>query len=109
MEYCDQHMQTIKDAETTKQVVIRLEKSFEDIKARMVVHINEGEKEGGFRDRVRDLEKENERIIKDNEKMNTVISSLKKADWKRVITAGIIGGIVSRSPDVWGFLLTLLR
>jgi hypothetical protein len=51
-------------------------------------HVKEGEKEGGFRDRVRDLEKQG--------------SSLKKAEWARVVVSGLIGGIVARSPELLG-------
>lgn len=102
MEYCDQHIQNIRDAEITKQTCIRIEKSFEDVKARMVAHINEGEKEGGFRDRVRDLEKQAETQM-------AVISALKKAEWRRVIISGVIGGIVARSPEAWNLILNFLR
>jgi len=102
MEYCEQHMTTMKDIESIKQTLIRVEKSFEDVETRMVAHINEGEQEGGFRDRVRDLEKE-------TESQASVISALKKAEWKRVITSGVIGGIVARSPEVWNLVLNFLR
>ena len=51
------------------------------------IHVLEGDKSGGWRDRL---------IMVENE-----ISALKKAMWTRVITAGIIGGLIgSGSSDV---------
>lgn len=101
MDYCEQHikiieqhMKTIEDVATIKQVVTDMKESFDEIKVRMVAHINEGEREGGIRDQVR--------IIKGElDVLSQAVDSLKKAEWRRVVVAGVIGGIVSRSPDIW--------
>lgn len=64
----------------------------ENMSSKICGHINEGDKQGGFRDRIIILEQE--------------VSALKKAEWGRVITAGLIGGLIGNlSPDlIKGFL-----
>jgi len=58
-------------------------------------HIDEGDKPGGFRDRIL--------IVEQN------IKELKKAEWTRVIVAGVLGGLIGNvSPDLIQGLLSLL-
>lgn len=101
-DFCAQHMDMVRDMATVKQVVENMDKSFQEVKNRMVAHINDGEKEGGVRDRVKALEKE-------TKSLSESVSSLKKAEWKRVIVAGVIGGAVSRSPEILNFALMFFK
>jgi flavorubredoxin len=100
--FCAQHTEIVKDMATVKQMVVDMKVSFDEVKERMVSHIIEGEKEGGVRDRVKSLEKK----LDDT---NEIVSSLKRAEWKRVVVAGVIGGIVSRSPELLEFLLSFIK
>jgi len=67
----------------------------ENMSAKICGHINEGDKQGGFRDRIIILEQE--------------VSALKQAEWGRVIAAGVIGGLIGNlSPDLIKGLLWLV-
>lgn len=75
--------------------ITKLETGFEYFIKRTADHIAEGDKQGGFRDRVVILEQQ--------------VSALKKAEWTRVITAGVIGGLIGNlSPDLIRSILWLL-
>lgn len=75
--------------------ITKLETGFEYFIKRTADHIAEGDKQGGFRDRVVILEQQ--------------VSALKKAEWTRVITAGAIGGLIGNlSPDLIRSILWLL-
>ena len=57
-------------------------------------HIDDGEKQGGFRDRVLILEE--------------TVSALKRSYWKTALTCGIIGGLLGKiSPDIFNLLVRL--
>ena len=67
--------------------ISKLESGFEYFIKRTADHIAEGDKVGGYRDRVLLLEQS--------------VSELKKAMWARVGVAGLIGGLIgSGSADI---------
>ena len=84
-----------------EQRISKLESGFEYFIKRTADHIAEGDKVGGYRDRVLLLET---KVLSQEQ----IISSLKKAEWLRVIAGGIIGGIVTRSPELLGMVKHLL-
>lgn len=77
-ETCEYHTQLATDMAVIKNDV-------QYIKERVCTHIYEGEKQGGFRDRLSAVESD--------------ISALKKAMWIRVIVAGVIGGMIANGSD----------
>lgn len=77
--------------------ITKLETGFEYFIKRTADHISEGDRQGGYRDRVLILEKK-------VENQTEIISALKKNEWMRVIGGGIIGGLVVRSPELLGIL-----
>lgn len=80
-----EHIKLVADIEVVKNDI-------KYIREKVCDHIHEGEKEGGFRDRLIVLEQ--------------TVSSLKKAMWARVSVAGLIGGLVgSGSADALGIFL----
>ena len=88
MDYCDSHIQLATDIATIKNDI-----SY--IKAKVCSHVEEGEKQGGFRDRLVIIEQD--------------ISALKKAKWITAVTAGLIGGLVSQlTPEVFEWLIKLI-
>jgi len=94
-EVCEQH-QTV----ATDLAIIKNDLTY--IKDKVCSHIQEGEEKGGFRDRLIVTEMEVKTIKKE-------ISELKKAEWQRVIVAGLIGGLVGNvSPELIRGLLWLV-
>jgi hypothetical protein len=84
-EICAEHTKLVSDIEVIKNDI-------KYIREKVCDHIHEGEKEGGFRDRLIVLEQ--------------TVSSLKKAMWARVSVAGLIGGLIgSGSADALGVFL----
>ena len=95
-DFCAQHMDMVKDMATVKQVVMDMSKSFDDVKARMVSHVHEGERPGGVRDRLLLLEQE--------------ISTIKKGYWKACIVAGVIGGLLAdATPEVIKLIISFFK
>lgn len=85
-EICDHHVQLASDIAVIKNSLTKVE-------TKICKHIDEGECQGGFRDRLIILEQE--------------VSALKKAEWFRLITAGLIGGLMGNiAPEV---VVTLVR
>jgi len=78
--FCEEHTKQVFIIARVEQKLDDIKLSFEEIKSRMVDHINEGERPGGIRERVFAIEKD--------------ISALKKAMWARVSVAGVIGGLI---------------
>ena len=69
--------------------------TLENIEKRLTTHVVEGEKEGGWRDRLLIMEQE--------------VCSLKKAEWIRLIIASLIGGLLGKlSPDLVNFFAKML-
>ena len=88
MEQCEYHVQLVTDI-----AVIKNDLTY--IKSKVCSHVEEGEKQGGFRDRLVIVEQD--------------ISALKKAKWITAITAGLIGGLVSQlTPEVFTWLIRLI-
>jgi len=78
-EICNQHVQLASDIAVIKNSLQNIEKKF-------CQHIEEADRQGGFRDRVIILEQN--------------LSALKKPMWIRVGVAGLIGGLIgSGSTD----------
>ena len=68
----------------------------EYLSSKICSHIQQGEEKGGFRDRLIIMEQD--------------ISALKKAEWTRVIVAGVIGGLIGNlSPDLVNALLKIFN
>ena len=68
--------------------------NLENITTKICKHIEEGEKEGGFRDRLLLLEQ--------------TVCTLKKSYWKTALVCGIIGGLLGKvSPDIFNIFVKL--
>jgi hypothetical protein len=82
---CERHEQLVTDIATIKADI-------KYIKESVCRHISEGEKEGGFRDRLLIAEKE--------------ISVIKNGYWKACIVSGILGGLLGKlSPDFFNWMV----
>ena len=85
IETCEYHTELASDIAVIKNSIQNIEKSFSK-------HIDDAEKQGGYRDRLSSLEQ--------------VVSALKKAMWCRVGIAGLIGGLIgSGSADAINVVL----
>jgi hypothetical protein len=79
-ETCEYHTLLVADIAVIKNSLANIEK-------KMCSHVEDGEKQGGFRDRL---------IIAEQE-----ISIIKKGYWKACLISGLIGGLVGNvSPDI---------
>lgn len=75
--------------------ITKLETGFEYFIKKTADHISEGDKQGGYRDRLVVLEQ--------------AVSALKKAEWTRTLTAGLVGGLVGNiSPELIKGVLWLI-
>ena len=66
------------------------------IRNKICKHVEEGEKEGGFRDRLLLLEQS--------------VSEIKKAQWTRALVSGLIGGLVGGrlAPEVVNLVIKMM-
>lgn len=91
MEQCPDHVQIVAD-----MAVIRTDLKY--IREKICAHVIEGEREGGFRDRL--LIAEKEVLVAQRE-----ISVLKQWMWKVCLMAGFAGGLLGKlTPDTLNFL-----
>lgn len=117
---CEQHENLVNTiTEISKQMtgvvtsLAVLNATFTDVKNRMSSHISDGEKEGGFRDRLVILEQK-QKVLKDDvihseERLCNEISVIKKGYWKACIVSGIIGGMIGNTaPGVFVFISKLI-
>ena len=82
---CERHEQLVTDIATIKTDIAY-------IKENVCRHIKEGEKEGGFRDRLLIAERE--------------IEAIKSAFWKACLVSGVIGGLLGKlSPDFFNWMI----
>lgn len=78
--YCDQHMLNTEKLAVIANELTHIRAILTEDRETTKEHIHEGEKAGGVRDQVRDLQK--------------AVGELKRAEWSRVGLAGIIGGVM---------------
>lgn len=77
---CEKHLDVARDLAVIKSMLSA-------IQDRMMHHVDEGERPGGYRDRL---------IVAELE-----ISTIKKGYWKACIVSGIIGGMLGNlTPDL---------
>lgn len=88
-ETCPEH---IKFA-TQQGVIIN---KLDNIEARMATHVTEGEKVGGWRDRLLMLEGD---VKNHKDDVQKEIGALKRAMWLRTVISGILGGMIANGSD----------
>jgi len=92
MQQCDQHQDIV-----TKLAVIQ--NTLDTVATRICAHIDDGERPGGYRDRVINLE----HCHKANQ---SEIAAVKKEYWKTCLMAGVIGGLLGKlTPEIFNFLI----
>jgi len=85
---CEQHTELIKS-------VALIQNDLKYIREKVCRHIEDGEKEGGWRDRLLLAEQQ--------------ISTIKKGYWKACAVSGIIGGLIGKlTPDVLSFVVKII-
>ena len=88
MDQCEYHVKLVSDIAVIKT-------NLDYIKNKVCSHVEDGEKDGGYRDRLLIVERE--------------VSALKKAEWSRVLVAGLVGGLIGNlTPDIFGFLIRVV-
>jgi len=90
--YEDRWLQTSKD-------LSELTTTLKHISERICQHIDEGERQGGFRDRLLIAERQ---ISEQKEQ----ISIIKRGYWKVALVSGFIGGLLGKiTPDLFNLLI----
>lgn len=89
METCDAHAELV-----TGLAILKNDTTY--IRNKICKHVDEGEKEGGFRDRLLLLEQS--------------VAELKKAQWTRALVSGLIGGLVGGrlAPEVMNLIIKMI-
>ena len=64
-------------------------------------HVDEGEREGGFRDILRDT-------VKEVAGLRQQISAIKKSYWKAGAIGGAVVGVMIKSPEIGHFMLSMI-
>lgn len=95
-ETCQEHLSMVEERAKTNSDIAIIKNDIMYIRNKICKHVEEGEKEGGFRDRLLLLERS--------------VSELKKALWGRVFVAGLVGGLVGGklTPEIINFLMKVL-
>ena len=88
-EQCNYHTQLVADIAVMKADIAYIRQS-------VCNHVEEGDKAGGWRDRLLVLEEE--------------VRAFKKIAWTRLIVAGLIGGLIADgTPEVMKFIVGLFK
>jgi len=97
MKTCTFHGLLVEKLANIETTVRFIKERLEEDRSRVKTHIHEGECEGGFRDRLQNVEQ--------------TISAMKKAEWVRVSVAAVVGGLIARTaPDIiWKLIETGVR
>lgn len=92
-ETCEYHALQVADTAVIKAELIHIRTILESGQDEIKEHIDEGEREGGFRDQVRDLKKE--------------VSLMKQERWKIAVTSGVISALFVRlAPETIGAIFS---
>jgi hypothetical protein len=104
-------MDQIRQIATMIQEVKDMKESFEGVKAKIVAHIQEGEKVGGVRDRLLLAEKNLEILRQEAlDVLNKKIANLEKNIWKGYLFAGFLGAMLGHlTPDVFTMIGKILQ
>jgi hypothetical protein len=94
---CSYHGLLVEKLATIETVVNFIKERLEEDRERVRGHIHEGEREGGFRDRLQEVE--------------LLLNNIEKTKWLHLFVAAILGGLVARvAPDmIWQLIETLIR
>ena len=85
------------------QIFKHIDESLDRIENKVCTHIYDGEKEGGFRDKLLTA-------ILDIDRIKTELSLIKKGYYISGALGGVIGGLVGKvSPDIISFLVGLIK
>jgi len=94
METCSQHSELVSKVAVLETKLDGIKDSQERVEKIFCKHVDEGEKTGGFRDRLIVVEQS--------------ISTIKKRYWKACIVARVIGGLLGKlRKDIFNLLLKL--
>lgn len=85
---CDEHLKLAVDIATIKETL-------QNIESKVCTHVYDGDRPGGYRDRVMILEQGHNNLTKE-------ISAIKQGYWKACIVSGMIGGLLGKlAPDMF--------
>lgn len=91
---CEEHLKMIEDRAEINSSIKIIQNDLSYIRNKVCKHVDEGEKEGGFRDRLLLLE--------------TDMKSLKKGLWLKTAVAGFIGGLAANAtPEAMQLIMKL--
>ena len=89
MDTCDKHSEMVSNVAVITERLSNIVESQERVEKFFAKHVEEGEKAGGFRDRLVVVELAVTTLSKE-------ISALKTAKWITAVVSGLIGGLLSQ-------------
>jgi len=99
---CEEHKEIIKNHAKLYTSIAVIEMMLTEIKDKVISHIEDGERRGGYRDRLVTVENQNETLQKE-------LIAIKKGIWKIGVTAGVIGGLIGHgTPELAKFILKVV-
>ena len=97
-EICSHHIELANKIAVMANDITYIRASVDKKDKKFEQHVQEAEEEGGHRDRIQALEKENGARIQE-------IATMKKERWKLALTVGAISAAGARSPDIWNLIV----
>jgi hypothetical protein len=102
MQQCEQHKEIVKYQGELFTKLAVMQNTLDSVKDRICLHIDEGEKHGGFRDRVLTLE-QTQKALKEE------IGVIKRSYWKTCLVAGVLGGLLGKlTPDLFNLIIRMV-
>jgi len=100
MPVCEEHRESMQQISALVTSMAVLNASFSQVKDKISTHIDDGEKQGGFRDRLVIIEHTQKEIIVPQ------MNELKKNIWSQCILAGLLGGLIGHiTPQIFELLV----
>ena len=100
-EICEEHLKMIEDRAKTSADLSIIKNDVSYIRNKLSKHVEEGEREGGHRDILREN-------TKDIAYLKKQISEIKKSKWQSGAIGGAVVFTLTKSPDIGHIVLTFI-
>ena len=99
MEQCPEHTKMVSDITKLSGKIDGLTKAWDRVEKTFTLHIVEGDKPGGYRDRLLISEQQAKEMEKE-------IKAVRNSLWRVCLVSGLIGGLVGKlTPELFNLLI----